>query len=624
MGARHFGPFYTLLIMALTGLACEDDVSLRKVCPLPQPCAINSNGDIVKENLEPYAEGACKLGTLSCDPGGNEYCQGYVGPTEEICDGLDNNCDGISDEGYDADGDGYPYCQDCDDNNRYINPGEPERCNDIDDNCNQMVDEETFRDCWTGPIISVFGGTSSCKKGREECENGVWKNCIGEVLPGIEYCDGIDNNCNGQIDERQYNACGPSDFTGVCRKGDLICQESEQLCIGAVYPSGETCDGLDNDCDGLVDNGLFRPCTTSCGTGYESCSEGQWVNCTADAPAVEICDQEDNDCDGVVDEDCPCHLNQVSICRSNIVDQSGQPANCGFGITMCDSSGNWGPCYFFGTEPEVCNDWDDDCDGQIDGLTRSCGNPSTAGRGECRLGQQTCATGFWGGCVGEISPQAEICDQLDNDCDGLIDEDLNPHNKVDMVFAIDISGSMCSSINALKQGITAYISSFSGTDHRFGIVTFPGLAPSLPADVRTSPPLMAALGFENFLQTITCSGSGSEPSYDVAHMLSNSLDPLLIGWRPDAHPYIIIMTDENAQTWSNLTQAQIAPQMSNCSIGGCGPSDFIEVFILGPSFTVGQWDLITYGDPARFIDITPIDATRYTQFLRNVFQNICI
>jgi uncharacterized protein YegL len=226
-------------------------------------------------------------------------------------------------------------------------------------------------------------------------------------------------------------------------------------------------------------------------------------------------------------------------------------------------------------------------------------------------------------CQGDIGPQSEICDQLDNDCDGQIDENLNPHTKVDMIFAIDISGSMCGSINALIQGIAAYIVDFAGTEHRFGIVTFPGVTPNA-GTVRTMPALQPATSFQNILSQITCNGGGWEPSYDVAHMLSDPMDPFSVGWRSDAYPYIIIISDEQAQTWMNNTQATITPQMVNCAIGGCGAGDAIEIYIIGPNHASSQWNQITYNDPNRFINIYPVDSNRYTQFFRNVFEDICI
>jgi hypothetical protein len=626
---------FIVISIVIPFIACQDNDGLVKVCPQPVPCGISQAGDIIVSDeyktFAQYQVGECKLGTLRCDDEGNEYCANFIAPAEEVCDLKDNDCDGDTDEGFDRDYDGVAFCAgDCDDNNSLTYPGARERCNNRDDNCDGLVDEALSKACWSGPPPTVLDQPPSiCQSGTSSCTRGQWNPCQGEVLPTVEVCDSLDNDCNGLVDERQYNVCGATDV-GQCELGDRVCLSNEQICVEAIYPSGEICDAADNDCDGVVDEGIYQPCSTLCGSGIEICNMGQWIDCTAPEPEIELCDGVDNDCDGDVDEDCACIDGQVATCRNGIIDRAtGTVINCGLGITMCDSQGNWGPCYFFSTEPEICNNWDDDCDNQIDGMTQPCGNPNTAGIGVCRLGEQLCTAGQWSTCQGDVVPQSEICDQLDNDCDGLIDEDLNPHAKVDMVFAIDISGSMCSSINALIQGIGTYITEFAGTDHRFSIVTFPGYpvpgsTVQVPGTVRTSPTLLSATAFQNMLGQITCNGGGWEPSYDIAYMLSSSADPLNIGWRSDAYPYIIIISDENAQTWRNLTQTQIAPQMSNCTIGSCVLGDAIEVYIIGPSYAASQWNLITYSDPARFINISPIDANRYTQFFRDIFQNICI
>ena len=105
MGARFcsikiFLAFFTFIIL-LTG--CDDNSGLAKVCPQPIPCGVTQDGTIITgveyKDYNLYKIGECKFGTLRCDDDGNETCIGFVSPDTEICDGLDNDCDGEIDEG---------------------------------------------------------------------------------------------------------------------------------------------------------------------------------------------------------------------------------------------------------------------------------------------------------------------------------------------------------------------------------------------------------------------------------------------------------------------------------------------------------------------------------------------
>ncbi|MBW2701173.1 MAG: trypsin-like serine protease [Deltaproteobacteria bacterium] len=278
--------------------------------------------------------------------------QANPGLTEVCNDGIDNNCDGQTDEGcgtcIDADDDGICVPADCDDNDPNVNPNVEEVCgNNIDDNCDGNTDEG----CGTCTDLDEDGYCNDV-----DCDDNDRL-----VNPGaIERCgNNVDDDCDGQTDEG-CSTCTDADDDGYCN--DVDCDDNDSLVNpGAIERCGNN---VDDDCDGQTDEGCST-CTDLDGDGYCEDVDCDDHNSANNPGAVERCsDGVDNDCDGQIDEGC-----------STCTDLDGD----GFceGTSDCDDhNSDVNPA-----AAEVCNNArDDNCDGQID---EGCGEAPCNDNGDC-------------------------------------------------------------------------------------------------------------------------------------------------------------------------------------------------------------------------------------------------
>jgi hypothetical protein len=442
------------------GFVCAASTGACVVEPSTPPPVVGPPGACVTDDVRSCGRkvGACTYGVERCVEGAwSGTCDGGVAPADEECNGVDDDCDGSTDEDFVVGDDcsegtgacrvqGATVCSPdglaavCD-----ATPlpaqGRTELCgNDVDDDCDGATDEG----------FDTLG--EACAAGVGACRRDGVLLCSADLVslrcsaspatPGdAELCGNtIDDDCDGSTDEG-FGALGGgcSVGNGACAApGSLVCADDGlALSCEPLPAAGEQCNGIDDDNDGCVDDGfdVGASCTVGVGVcraaGVKQCAAGGLATSCVGTPgapnaAGELCGNGlDDDCDGGVDE-------------AGAFPTLGQACTAGLGVCartgalVCAADGRGVVCDATAGLPaasgELCgNGLDDDCDGSVDeGF--DVGATCTNGTGVCvRSGAKKCSadrrTTVCDAVPATPTVRDDLCaNGLDDDCDGFIDE----------------------------------------------------------------------------------------------------------------------------------------------------------------------------------------------------------
>ncbi len=366
--------------------------------------------------------GTCKA-DRACTAKGLETCTA-TDAKPEVCNTLDDDCNGKVD-----DLDAEFKCS----KKLFATLGSMATCT-TDDDCVGKSKSGKLEKCDMSGVVGACKELEGECFGIPSCTAGGKLICNEAKTPIAEACDLQDNDCDGKTDEAftwkshdgkdlgMGQPCG----TGECGGGNVVCETLKTaVCDTAKKSSKEKCDALDNDCDGDIDDkGEVcvdgNECTfDTCDGASKSCSNPASVDCDDNNPCTtDSCDTKLGKCVNKPQDGASCDDGDA----------------CTVGDKCGTTKDNVAVC-LAGASTKVCDDanlcTDDSCDPKkgcvqlSNAATQACytGDPKTKGTGECKGGTKLCKEGaLQGACVGEFTPNnTEICDAKDDDCNGVVD-----------------------------------------------------------------------------------------------------------------------------------------------------------------------------------------------------------